>query len=247
MVKWVVEKRKNVFWPSKEMKKRAWVSDEKIYDEAKKDRIKFWEKLAENGLEWFKKWKKSYEWKKPYFKWFVDGELNASYNCVDRHVKTWRRNKAAIIWVPEPIDEPVRVLTYYDLYREVNKFANVLKGLGVKKGDRVVIYLPMIPEVQIAMLACARIGAIHSVVFSAFSAESLKQRIEDSEAKVIVTADGYYRRGKIIDLKKNADEAVKGTTIKKMVVVKRADNNVKMVKGRDYFWHELMEKAKKYC
>ncbi|RLJ00253.1 MAG: acetate--CoA ligase [Candidatus Aenigmatarchaeota archaeon] len=246
---WVVrdEKEENVFWPSSEMKKRAWVSDEKIYDDAKKDQIKFWEKLAEDGLVWFKKWDKAYVWEKPYFKWFVNGELNACYNCVDRHVKTWRRNKAAIIWVPEPIDEDVKVLTYYDLYREVNRFANALKKLGVKKGDRVVIYLPMIPQVQIAMLACARIGAIHSVVFSAFSAESLKQRIEDSEAKVLITADGYYRRGKIIDLKRNADSAVQGTTIKNVIVVRRIGNDINMVKGRDYFWDEIVKECDGYC
>ena len=187
--KWVVEKERDVFWPSKEMRKYAWVSDEKIYKEANKNQIKFWERLAREGLIWFRQWERGYVWEKPYFKWFVNGELNASYNCVDRHIGTWRKNKAAIIWVPEPVNEPTRILTYYDLYREVNKFANVLKGLGVKKGDRVVIYLPMIPEVQIAMLACARIGAIHSVVFSAFSADSLKQRIEDSEAKVLITVD----------------------------------------------------------
>ena len=162
-------KNNNVFWPSDELKKKAWVKDESIYTEATKDPAAFWAKLAREGLEWFKEWNETYQWKPPYYKWFLNGKLNISFNALDRHIETWRRNKAAIIWVPEPPNEKERVLTYFDLYREVNKFANVLKSLGVKKGDRVGIYLPMIPEVQIAMLACARIGAIHSVCFSAFS------------------------------------------------------------------------------
>ena len=161
--------KNNVFWPSEELKKKAWVKDESIYAEAKKDLAAFWAKLAREGIDWFKEWTENYRWEPPYYKWFINGKMNMSYNCLDRHVKTWRRNKAAIIWVPEPPDEKERVLTYFDLYREVNKFANVLKSLGVTKGDRVGIYLPMIPEVQIAMLAYSRIGAIHSVVFSAFS------------------------------------------------------------------------------
>jgi len=244
--KWVVRKGK-VFWPSEEMKKRAWMSDEKIYKIADKDPIKFWSKLAAEGITWFKKWKTAYVSKPPYFKWFVGGKLNASYNCLDRHVETWRKNKVAIIWEPEPLEEKERTFTYYQLYKEVNKFANVLKDLGVKKGDRVSIYLPMIPEVHVAMLACTRIGAIHSVVFSAFSSEALKARITDAEAKVLITADGYYRRGQVVNLKASADEAVKGTSIEKIVVVKRAGNPVNMQEGRDFWWHELMKKAKSYC
>jgi acetyl-CoA synthetase len=166
---------------------------------------------------------------------------------LDRHVATWRKNKVAIIWEPDLPDEKNRVLTYYELYREVNKFANVLKNLGVKRGDRVTIYLPMVPEVQIAMLACARIGAIHSVVFSAFSPPALKVRITSAGSKVLITADGYYRRGKIIDLKSNADEAVENTGIEKVVVVKRAGNEVNMREGRDFWWHELMKSSKAYC
>ncbi|MCD6465806.1 acetate--CoA ligase [Candidatus Bathyarchaeota archaeon] len=252
-IKWVVEdpEKKNVFWPSEEMKKRAWVSDEKIYEEATKDPVSWWAKLAKEGITWFKEWTETYVWEPPFYKWFVGGKLNICYNAVDRHIKTWRRNKAAIIWEPEPPDEPHRILTYYDLYREVNKFANVLKSLGVKKGDRVGIYLPMIPEVIIAMLACARIGAVHSVVFSAFSGQSLRDRMLDAEAKLLITADGYYRRGKVINLKANADIGVEGTSIEKVVVVKRlgkeAGLNVNMVEGRDYWWHELMEKAEPYC
>jgi acetyl-CoA synthetase len=247
-VKWVKEDPNNkfVFWPTEEMKKRAWVSDESIYEEAAKDPVAFWAARAKEGLDWFQPWTETYQWNPPYFKWFINGKINAAYNALDRHVKTWRKNKAAIIWEPEPVNEPHRVLTYNDLYREVNKFANVLKSLGVKKGDRVGIYLPMIPEVQIAMLACARIGAIHSVVFSAFSGESLRSRMQDAEAKVLVTADGYYRRGKVVDLKPNADIGVEGTKIEHVVVVKRAGNTISMTEGRDLWWHELMAKAPLY-
>ncbi len=248
-IKWIVEdsKEKEIFWPSKELKKKAWVSDESIYAEADNDPVAFWAKLAREGLDWFKEWDETYKEELPYFKWFVGGKLNASYNCLDRHIKTWRRNKAAIIGVREPIDEPSKTLTYYDLYREVNKFANVLKSLGIKKGDRVSIYLPMIPEAQIAMLACARIGAPHSVVFSAFSADSLRDRIIDAESKALVTCDGYYRRGHPVNLKNNADEAVKGTTIEKVIVFKRTGQEVNWVEGRDLWWHELMAKADLYC
>jgi len=245
-ISWVV-KKKNIYWPSKEMKKIAWVNDEKIYENAKRNPTKFWAELAKEGIEWFKPWKKTYAAKPPYFKWFVGGKLNASYNCLDRHVKTWRKNKVAIIWESDLPEEKNRVLTYYDLYREVNKFANLLKKLGVKKGDRVSIYLPMIPEVQIAILACARIGAIHSVVFSAFSPTALNVRLASAGSKVLITADGYYRRGKPIGLKANADEALKDTSIEKIIVVKRANNEIKMKEGRDFYWHELMKDSKPYC
>ncbi|MEM2907269.1 MAG: AMP-binding protein, partial [Candidatus Odinarchaeota archaeon] len=241
-VQWVVKdaKKPNVFWPSKELKKYAIMSDDKIYEDAQKDPVSFWAKIAKETITWFKPFDKVYEESLPFFKWFVGGKLNMCYNAVDRHVETWRRNKAAIIWEPEPVNEPNRILTYNDLYREVNKFANVLKKLGVKKGDRVSIYLPMIPEVQIAMLACARIGAPHSVVFSAFSAQSLKDRIDDAKSKILVTSDGYYRRGKVINLKASADEAVEGTTVEKVIVVKRAGIDVNWINGRDYWYHELM-------
>ncbi len=248
-VKWVKEDSNNkfVFWPTAEMKKRAWVSDESIYDEATKDPVAFWAARAREGLEWFHPWTKTYQWNPPYYKWFINGKINASYNAVDRHVKTWRKNKAAIIWEPEPVNEFSRVLTYNDLYREVNKFANVLKSLGVERGDRVGIYLPMVPEVVVAMLACARIGAAHSVVFSAFSGESLRSRMQDAEAKVLVTTDGYYRRGKVINLKANADIGVEDTKIEHVVVFKRAGNDVNMTEGRDLWWHELMARAPLYC
>ncbi|UCE95173.1 MAG: acetate--CoA ligase [Candidatus Bathyarchaeota archaeon] len=247
--KWVKEDPNNkfVFWPSEEMKKKAWISDESIYEEAAKDPVSFWAERAKKGLEWIQLWTETYQWNPPHYKWFINGKINASYNAVDRHNKTWRKDKAAIIWEPEPVNEPKRVLTYKDLYRDVNKFANVLKTLGVKKGDCVGIYLPMIPEVQIAMLACARIGAIHSVVFSAFSGESLNNRMVDAKAKILVTADGYHRRGKIINLKVNADIGVRNTLVKHVIVFKRANNEVNMVEGRDLWWHELMEEAPIYC
>jgi len=248
-IKWVVENpnEKGVFWPSEELKRKAWMADEKIYEKAARDPIAFWEERAAEGLEWFKRWNEPYRWEQPYIKWFIGGKLNACYNAVDRHVKAGMGDKKAIIWVPELPNEEARVLTYNDIYREVNRFANVLKSLGVKRGDRVGIYLPMIPEVQIALLACARIGAPHNVVFSAFSSDSLNVRLEDAEAKVLVTSDGYYRRGKVVNLKESADEGIKNTKVEKVVVVKRAGNEVKMVDGRDYWWHELIEKAEPYC
>jgi len=247
--KWVVEdsKTKGVFWPSEEMKKKAWLSDPSIYETAAKDPISFWGKMAEEGLSWYEHWSETYKWDPPFYKWFIGGKLNISYNALDRHVEGWRKNKAAIIWVPEPVEEQPRIITYYELYREVNKFANVLKDLGVKKGDRVAIYLPMIPEVQIAMLACARIGAVHSVVFSAFSAESLKGRLIDAEPKVLITSDGYYRRGKPLDLKSKADQGVEGTKVKHVIIVQRTGTKVNMVEDRDLWWHDLMRNASPRC
>ena len=248
-VKWIVEdpEKKNVFWPSEGLKKMAWISDSSVYEKASRDPVGFWAERGREGITWFKEWTQTYSWEPPFYQWFIGGKLNISYNALDRQISTWRRNKAALIWEPEPTDEQPRILTYYDLYREVNKFANVLKSLGVKRGDRVGIYLPMIPEVQIAMLACARIGAVHSVVFSAFSGQSLKERMIDAEAKVLVTADGYYRRGKVVNLKANADIGAEGTPIESVVVVRRLGNHVNVVEGRDLWWHELMDKADLYC
>ncbi len=238
--------KKNVFWPSDEMRERAWVGTDRIYKDAAKSPKDFWANLARDGLTWSKPWKKVYEGKPPYFKWFLGGQLNASYNCLDRHLET-RGNKVAIIWEAEPEFERERKITYRGLYREVCKFSNVLRKLGVKKGDRVGIYLPMIPEVMVAMLSCARIGAIHSVVFSAFSGSNFKKRVEDCEAKVLITCDGYYRRGKPIVLKNQADVAASAKSVKKVVVVKRFDNKTKvkiaMKKGRDLWYHNLMAKA----
>jgi acetyl-CoA synthetase len=238
-------KKKGVFWPSKEMKKEAWVSGESVYREGDRNPVAFWSKRAKEGLHWFTPWKKAYEEKPPYFKWFLGGKLNASYNCLDRHLKD-RGNKVAIIWESEPLDEAERKITYRGLYREVCKFSNVLRKLGVKKGDRVGIYLPMIPEVMVSMLACARIGAIHSIVFSAFSGENFKTRVVDCSAKVIITCDGYWRRGKQINLKKHADIAATAPSVKKAVVVKRLGIDVPMKKGRDLWYHDLMENASEH-
>lgn len=237
-----------LFHPPESFRSSAHVQSDKVYQEAKKDFEGFWARAAQ-GLHWFKSWEKVLEWTPPLAKWYLGGKINACYNCVDRHISSWRRNKAAIIWEGEPGEN--RVLTYHDLYREVNKFANVLKSLGVKKGDRVTIYLPMIPEMVISVLACARIGAPHSVVFGGFSAQSLCDRINDAQSKILITADGGFRRGNIVNLKRSADEALqKCPIVKSMVVVHRGvmdATHVSMTSGRDSWWHELMEKAPLYC
>jgi acetyl-CoA synthetase len=194
-----------VFAPPESFRARANVRDNTPYDEADRDVEGFWATLA-SELEWSRRWTKVLDWDPPHAKWFVDGQLNASVNCVDRHIRTARRNKAALIWEGEPGDR--RTLTYFDLYRQVCAFGNVLRSLGVQRGDRVAIYMPLVPELAIAMLGCARIGAAHSVVFGGFSAESLRDRINDQQAKVLVTADGGYRRGSVVPLRRVADEAV---------------------------------------
>lgn len=238
-------KKGDSFRPSKDFKKRAVINDPAIYEEAMKDPAKFWEKLA-GEIKWRKKWKKTFVHKPPYFSWFSGGKLNVTESCLDANLET-KRNKVALIWESEDPDERPRYFTYYDLYREVNRFANGLKKMGVKKGDRVGIYLPMIPEVEIAMLACARIGAVHAVVFSAFSSSALSVRLEDTKAKVLITADGYYRGGGLIDLKKNADEGAKGTKVKKMIVVKRMDNKVGWKNGRDIWWNDVVSGQDDHC
>ncbi|RLI94445.1 MAG: acetyl-coenzyme A synthetase, partial [Candidatus Altiarchaeales archaeon] len=205
----------------------------------------FWGELA-NEIEWFEPFHTVLESNLPYFKWFLGGKCNIAHNALDRHINTWRKNKVAYIWEGEPGD--VRKLTYYDLYLEVNRFANALKDLGVRKGDRVSIYLPMIPELPIAMLACAKIGAIHSVVFSGFSAKAFRERANDAEAKVAITVDGFYRNGKIINLKKNADKALKDTpSVKHLIVVKRSGIDVDMDEDRDEWWHEFVEGKSTIC
>ncbi|MGH7807658.1 MAG: acetate--CoA ligase [Thermodesulfobacteriota bacterium] len=240
-------KEKRTFSPRKDFVEKAHVKNEAIYKKASRNSEAFWEGFAKE-LHWYKKWKKVLDWKTPHSEWFVGGKINVSYNCLDRHIDTSRKNKAAIIWEGEPGDS--RVITYWDLYREVNKFANVLKKLGVKKGDRVTIYLPMIPEAVVAMLACARIGAPHSVVFGGFSADSLRDRINDSQAKILITSDGGFRRGSVVPLKKNADEAISGaSSIEKVIVAKRVGEKaqIEMNEKRDLWWHELMENAPQYC
>ena len=235
------------FPPSEDFRKQANVADTKIYDEARRDSEAFWSKEAES-LDWFKKWDKVLEWNAPWVKWFIGGKLNATYNCVDRHVKSSRRSKRAIVWEGEPGD--TRVLTFEDLQKEVNRFANALKSLGVKKGDRVAIYLGMVPELAIAMLACAKIGAPHSIVFGGFSADSLRERINDAQAKVVITGDGAWRRGSVVPLKANVDEALTGTpSIEKVVVVQRVGKatEITMQPDRDLWWHDLVAKASDQC
>jgi acetyl-CoA synthetase len=233
------------FEPPEEFRRQAHVSSTALYADAEHDPERFWGNMA-SSLEWSKPWSKVLEWTPPHAKWFVGGKLNASVNCLDRHVAGPRKNKAALVWEGEPGDQ--RVLTYRELLREVSKFANVLKSLGVDKGDRVTLYLPMIPELPIAMLACARIGAIHSVVFGGFSAESLKDRINDQEAKVLVTADGGWRRGNVVPLKRIADEALAETpSIESVVVVKRTGLAVAFDEKRDSWWHDLMAMAPAHC
>ena len=233
------------FAPPDSFREKATIRDESVYREAAEDREGFWARMA-GELEWMKPWSKVLEWEPPHARWFVGGKLNVSVNCVDRHVRTWRRNKAALIWEGEPGD--TRTLTYWDLYREVNRFANVLKKLGVGKGDRVAIYLPMIPELPIAMLACTRVGAVHSIVFGGFSSESLRDRINDAQAKLVITADGGYRRGSVIPLKDMTDEAVAGTpSVENVVVVNRGDFEINFQRERDLWWHDLMKDAGDRC
>lgn len=234
-----------LFKPPEEFRAQAIVQSAEIYESAEQDRLGFWTKQAER-LTWFEPWSKVLDWQPPFAKWFIDGKLNAAYNCLDRHLTGWRRNKAAIIFEGESGDS--RILTYQDLHREVSQFANVLKSLGVKKGDRVTIYLPMIPEAAIAMLACARIGAPHSVVFGGFSAEALRDRIIDAQAKVVITADGSFRRGSIISLKANVDIAVESADcVEHIVVVNRTNTAINMKENRDIWYHEAMEKASLTC
>src|SRR5438445_110846 len=237
------------FPPPREFTAAAHIKSEAEYDrmwrKAKDDPAGFWGELA-NHLHWFRKWEKVLDGEMPDTKWFVGGRLNASYNCIDRHLATWRKNKAAIIWEGEPGE--TRVLTYQDLHREVCKFANVLKKLGIKTGDRVTLYMPMIPELAIAMLACARIGAPHSIIFGGFSADAVAERNNDAQARPVVPADGGWRRGKEVELKKNVDAALaKSPTVEKCVVYNRCNQAVEMKPGRDLWWHELMANASADC
>ncbi len=243
----LTESRK--FPPPAEFSARAWVKNfdeyEALCKRADADPDAFWAECARN-LHWFKPFSKTLEWNFPNAKWFVGGTINAAYNCLDRHLDGPRRNKAALIWEGEPGDS--RVLTYQMLADEVGRCANALKSLGVKDGDRVAIYMPLVPEAAIAMLACARIGAIHSVVFGGFSSEALADRINDAEAKVCITADGGWRRGQVVELKQNVDEALKKCqSIQKVLVLKRVGNKVEMRKGRDVWWDELVPAQSPKC
>lgn len=244
-----VLREKRVFKPSASFSKNAHIKSmaeyEKLYAYAEKNPEKYWAEVAEN-FHWFKKWRKVLDWKMPYAKWFVGGETNICYNALDRHLTTWRKNKAAIVWEGEPGD--TRVLTYLQLHREVSKLANAIKKRGIKKGDRVAIYMGMTPELVIAVLACARIGAVHSVIFGGFSAQAVADRINDAHAKMVITADGVFRRGNLLNLKPVVDEAlVNAPSVENVIVYQRTKAQVQMVEGRDHWWHELMDLASDDC
>jgi acetyl-CoA synthetase len=240
---------KRIFKPSPAFSKKASISSfkayQKLHAKSLRNPEKFWASEA-SQLLWRKKWKKVLKWKLPYAEWFAGGQINASENCLDRHLDGPRRNKAAIIWEGEPGER--RTLTYQQLHRETCIFANVLKRNGVKKGDRVLIYMPLVPEAVVAMQACARIGAVHTVVFGGFSSESIKDRLADSGAKVVVTADGGYRRGSIVPLKHNVDQAIEGNAdIRRVIVHRRAGNEVAMREGRDTWWHDEAKQVGADC
>ncbi len=250
-----LQKAGRKFKPSAAFAKQAHIKSlaqyRKLYAESIKSPQKFWSRMAKE-LHWFKPWKKLSEWNEPFAKWFVGGQINLSYNCLDRHLDGPRRNKAAIIWEGEPATTgkagEERVLTYLGLHREVCRFANVLKRNGIVKGDRIIIYLPMVPEAAIAMLACARIGATHSVVFGGFSAQALIDRIHDCGAKMVITADGGYRRGTTVLLKKNVDDALRECpSIVKVIVLRRINSEVRMQEGRDVWWHDELQQVDANC
>jgi len=244
----LVENR--VFKPPKSFAKRALISGFEAYEALYRKSInnpeKFWGQQAEELLLWHKKWDEVLKWNAPFAEWFVGGELNVSENCLDRHLNGPRRNKAAIIWEGEPGEK--RTLTYKQLHREVCKFANVLRRSQIEKGDRILIYMPMCPEMAIAMLACARIGAVHTVVFGGFSSAAIRDRINDSQAKMLITADGGFHRGSIVGLKKNVDEALSDNEqIEKVIVFRRANNEIFLKEGRDFWWHQEMENVESHC
>ena len=247
-----VLKEKRRFKPDPDFTRKAILNTtayKSMQKEAGRNFQRYWARLAKEHVSWFTPWKKVLTWKPPFSKWFVGAKTNVSYNCIDRHLEgpnAWRRNKAAIIWEGEPGDS--RVLTYGDLHREVCKFANVLKGLGVRKGDRIAIYMPMVPELAIAMLACTRIGAVHSIIFGGFSADSIRDRVNDARATCVITADGGWRRGQILRLKDTIDEALEGADcVENVVVVQRTEQSILMKEGRDHWWHDLMESASDRC
>jgi acetyl-CoA synthetase len=247
-----VLQEKRLFEPSAEFSQSAHIKSlaeyQQIYDRAKADPATFWAELADQELHWFEKWHTVLDWQPPSVKWFDGGKINISYNCLDRHLTTWRKNKAALIWEGENGDS--RTLTYSQLHHEVCKFANALKQLGVQKGDRVGIYMPMIPEAAIAMLACARIGAVHGVVFGGFSAEALRDRLVDAEAKLVITADGGWRKDAIVPLKEQVDKAIANgavPSVTDVLVVKRTGQNTHMTAGRDHWWHDLQQGVSAKC
>ena len=244
-----VLKESRVFPPPPAFSAQAHVKSkaeqDKLWQQARDDPEGFWAEQAET-LHWFRRWDRVLVWQEPHAQWFTGGLINASFNCLDRHLTTGRAGKTAIIWEGEPGDS--RVLCYQDLHREVCKFANVLKGLGIKAGDRITLYMPMIPELAVAMLACARIGAPHNIIFGGFSAEAVADRNNDAQARLIVTADGGWRRGKVVPLKQNVDAAlVRSPSIEKCIVFNRCNQAVTMKAGRDLWWHDLMANASDDC
>jgi acetyl-CoA synthetase len=240
----VLLKENRTFPPSEAFVQQANFSDPAIYERAKADPEAFWAEQADS-LTWFRKWDKVLEWDAPFAKWFVGGKLNVAYNCLDRHVEAGNGDKVAYYWEGEPGD--TRTITYAELLKEVCKTANALKELNVEKGDRVCIYMPMIPELPVALLACARIGAPHTVVFGGFSADAVRDRIDDAQAEIVITADGGYRRGAPSALKPNVDEAIEGTSIEKVLVVRRTGQDVDMQEGRDYWWHDIVDRQPDEC
>ena len=243
---------KRLFSPSAEFSQNAHIKSaedyQRLYDKAQANPEAFWSELAEKELDWFQKWDTVLDWQPPFAKWFVNGKINISHNCLDRHLTTANKNKAAIIWEGEPGDS--RTITYAQLHREVSQFANALKQLGVKKGDTVGIYMPMIPEAAVAMLACARIGAPHSVVFGGFSAEALRDRLNDAKAKVVITADGGFRKDSIVPLKPQVDKALENNSapsVENVLVVQRTKQDIEMRSGRDYWWHDLQKEVSANC
>ncbi len=242
----MVSKEKMVLDPPPEFAAQALVRDETLYRSASEDRLAFWAEQAES-LDWYCKWDQVFDSNDPPFaRWFVNGKLNACFNCLDRHTQTWRKNQAALIWEGEPGDSVV--LTYQDLYQQVNKCANGLKKLGVQRGDRVAVCLGMIPELMVVMLACARIGAIHNVIFGGYGADSIADRINDCGARLVVTADGGWRRGGIISLKKICDTALrKCPGVERVLIVKRTGTDLEFMKGRDYWYHNLINEVESIC
>ncbi|MEG4168512.1 MULTISPECIES: acetate--CoA ligase [unclassified Microcoleus] len=243
---------KRLFQPPAEFSQKAHIKSleeyQALYDKAKADPQAFWAELAAQELHWFQNWDTVLDWQPPVAKWFVNGKINISYNCLDRHLTTWRKNKAALIWEGEPGDS--RTLTYAQLHREVCQMANVIKQLGVQKGDRVGIYMPMIPEAAIAMLACARIGAVHSVVFGGFSAEALRDRLNDGQAKLVITADGGFRKDTAVGLKTQVDKALANNatpSVTNVLVVQRTKQKIDMEPGRDHWWHDLQKGVSANC
>ncbi|TFH51927.1 MAG: acetate--CoA ligase [Methanothrix sp.] len=254
----VLYEETRLFEPSKElvensnvmkwMKEKGFKTEREMRLWCSANYIQFWGEMAKTYADWFEPWSSTLEWIPPYAKWFVGGKCNVTYNSVDRHALGAKKDKVAYIFVPEPVDQPTQKITYGELYKEVNKFANGLKSLGVQKGDRVMLYMPMIPQLPIAMLAIAKIGAIHCIVFSGFSSGGLNSRIMDAEAKAVITTDGLYRRGKPLPLKPNVDEATANTpTVKNVIVVKRTGLEVPMKQGRDIYWHDLVAGKSEEC